>query len=263
MRLVNAKCPNCGANLKVYDTQKTLFCQFCGSSFVVEQAINNYYITNNVTVVNQQVNEGFEVVAGILKGYKGAAKDIVIPDNVLEIADSALEEIDGLTSVVISSNVRTIRSYAFYNCRDLKSVIIPNSVTKMEEGVFEGCSSLEKIYFPSSLTTIPSLTCRHCSSLSAVIIPDTVVSIGSFAFEYCKSLHSIVIPSSVTKIELDAFSGCEKLENVLIQGNPELESDVFLGTMYYGKQLSLKQSPPSNNMTEALKKLLKKIKKSP
>lgn len=46
MPLVNAKCTNCGATLKVDNTKDVANCEHCGSSFIIEKAINNYYTIN-------------------------------------------------------------------------------------------------------------------------------------------------------------------------------------------------------------------------
>lgn len=46
MPLINAKCTNCGANLNVDSSKEAAVCEYCGSAFIVEKAINNY-ITNN------------------------------------------------------------------------------------------------------------------------------------------------------------------------------------------------------------------------
>ena len=37
MPLVDAKCTNCGANLKIDDTNDAAICEYCGSAFVVEK----------------------------------------------------------------------------------------------------------------------------------------------------------------------------------------------------------------------------------
>ena len=54
MPLVNAKCTSCGATIEVNPEAQALVCKYCGSAFVVEQAINNYnnYITNNISKHN-------------------------------------------------------------------------------------------------------------------------------------------------------------------------------------------------------------------
>ncbi len=48
MPLVSAKCTNCGANLSVDNTKEAAICEYCGFAFVVEKAINNYNINNNI-----------------------------------------------------------------------------------------------------------------------------------------------------------------------------------------------------------------------
>lgn len=54
MPLVNAKCTNCGGTLTVDSSQEAAVCNYCGSAFIVEKAIQNYnyHITNNITAQN-------------------------------------------------------------------------------------------------------------------------------------------------------------------------------------------------------------------
>lgn len=49
MPLVACNCTNCGAQLEVDDSNEKAVCQFCGTPFIVEKAIN-YYKTVNVTM---------------------------------------------------------------------------------------------------------------------------------------------------------------------------------------------------------------------
>ena len=46
MSLVAAKCTQCGAELKVDNTQEAAVCKYCGTPFIVEKAINNINIKN-------------------------------------------------------------------------------------------------------------------------------------------------------------------------------------------------------------------------
>lgn len=48
MPLVNAKCTNCGANLKVDSAKDAAICEHCGSAYIVEKAVNNYNVQLNV-----------------------------------------------------------------------------------------------------------------------------------------------------------------------------------------------------------------------
>ncbi len=50
MALKPAKCPSCGANLTIEEERKKAFCTYCGTPFVVEDAIQSFYIQNTVHV---------------------------------------------------------------------------------------------------------------------------------------------------------------------------------------------------------------------
>lgn len=56
MPFVPAKCTQCGANITVDDSKEAAICEFCGTAFVTEKAINNYHITNNVNISNATIN---------------------------------------------------------------------------------------------------------------------------------------------------------------------------------------------------------------
>ena len=64
---------------------------------------------------------GFEIENGILKKYK---------------------EEPGVTEVVIPDGVTSIGDSAFSSCKKLTSVTIPDSVTSIGYGAFWGCKSL-------------------------------------------------------------------------------------------------------------------------
>jgi len=47
--LVEAKCPNCGANLEIDKNLQEAVCSHCGTPFIVQKAITQNNIVNNVT----------------------------------------------------------------------------------------------------------------------------------------------------------------------------------------------------------------------
>lgn len=57
MPLVNAKCTNCGGTLTVDASKEAAICDFCGSPYIVEKAIQNYnyYVTQNIKADNVNV----------------------------------------------------------------------------------------------------------------------------------------------------------------------------------------------------------------
>lgn len=59
MPIVEAKCTNCGQTLKVDSNNDAAICEFCGSAFVVEKAINNFNTYNQYQIehANIQMND--------------------------------------------------------------------------------------------------------------------------------------------------------------------------------------------------------------
>ncbi len=52
MALVPAKCTQCGANIEVDETKDAGICQYCGTAFITEKAINNYNINTKDIIIN-------------------------------------------------------------------------------------------------------------------------------------------------------------------------------------------------------------------
>ena len=60
MGIVAARCPQCGANIKVDAEKDAGICEYCGTAFITEKAISNYntYVTNNYAGANINVVGG-------------------------------------------------------------------------------------------------------------------------------------------------------------------------------------------------------------
>ena len=154
-----------------------------------------------------------------------------------------------VTELIIPESVTRIGNSAFYGCSSLTSVTIPESVTSIGDGAFKGCSSLTAIHItslevwcginfgsgfpkkfnlylndalvteliiPDSVTSLGRYAFYGCSSLTSVTIPESVMSIGDYAFGGCSGLTSVTIPWGVTSIGNDAFNGSSSLTSVTI-----------------------------------------------
>ncbi len=73
-KFVPAKCTNCGGELTVDPSQENAVCEYCGASFIVSKAVQNYNVTHNsytTNVVNDRRKGALEAVLD----YKNEQKE--------------------------------------------------------------------------------------------------------------------------------------------------------------------------------------------
>ncbi len=74
-------------------------------------------------------------------------RDLVIPEGVTSIGQSAFSGCSGLTSITIPASVTSIDEYAFVNCSGLTSITIPEGVTSIGRDAFYYCEALKDVYY--------------------------------------------------------------------------------------------------------------------
>ena len=174
--------------------------------------------------------------------------DLVIPDGVKSIGNSAFRGCTGLTSVSIPDSVTSIGSSAFYNCSGLTSVIIGNGVTSVGSSAFYGCSGLTSVIIGNGVTSVGYEAFSGCTGLKNITVPNSVTSIGNGAFNGISkitvettsiasswfknyaSLKELVIGAQVRTIGNNAFSGCSSLSKVTMkEGVSTIGDQAFSG----------------------------------
>ena len=159
-------------------------------------------------------------------GGKKVEGDLVIPNGVTSISESAFRGCSGLTSVTIGNSVTTIGSAAFWGCTGLTSVTIGNGVTSIGSAAFYNCIGLTSVTIPDSVTSIGNYAFYNCSGLTSVTIPNSVTSIGSFAFYDCGKLTSVIWNAenctTAGSYSSPIFTNCSKLINVTIGENVKI-----------------------------------------
>jgi len=161
MAIVPARCTQCGAGLNVDDNLDAAVCEYCHTPFIIEKAINQYNIESaeiHADVVQVNLTRDFEIIAGVLKEYRGAATDVIIPEEVVEIAPGAFSGMSGITSVYLPDTVKRIGN------RETK----PN----LTNGAFHGCPNLKRVNIPDTVDFI-----MHCSFLTGSDDLDVDISI--------------------------------------------------------------------------------------
>ena len=148
----------------------------------------------------------------------GISGELIIPNNVINIGQSAFNGCSSISGeMIIPNSVTTIGQSAFRDCSNITGELtIPNSVTSIGERVFSGCSGLTSVTIPNSVTSIGSYAFSGCTGLTSVTIPDSVTSIGSYAFSGCSNLTSVTIGNSLTTVGMWAFLDCNALTAVHI-----------------------------------------------
>lgn len=107
-------------------------------------------------------------------GYKGNAKNLVIPETIQGlpvevIGESAFETLK-IKSVVIPSSVKVIRSSAFYECESLEKVTLPEGLFYIGSGAFN-YTALTSVTLPKSLEVL-NRAFHGCDNLAEINIPD-------------------------------------------------------------------------------------------
>ncbi|MBE7043660.1 MAG: hypothetical protein E7399_09280 [Ruminococcaceae bacterium] len=153
--------------------------------------------------------------------YPIGKKDDVyfVPEETIEIEDSAFFGSRILKSVNISNGVISIGEYAFSECMELTNVKTGTDVSKISRGTFANCSSLNSIQVSESLERIENSAFSNCESLTNITIPDKVTYIGDNAFLNCINLKNALIGEGINKIGISVFSGCVSLENIIVSDN--------------------------------------------
>ena len=164
----------------------------------------------------QNVNIGEEVESLPWCVFYGCKfNNIVIPNSVKSIGDSAFSNCENLLYVKLGNSLKTI-GYKAFAYSSIQNITIPESVEKIGQSAFSNCSNLEKV-------TYNAINCEYDGVadyvyslfymngdngndvLQEIVIGNKVEKIPEGMFSFINKVNKIEIPESVKIIEQRAF----------------------------------------------------------
>ena len=111
---------------------------------------------------------GFEIEAGVLVGYTGDERDIVLPREVKEIGDQAFFKQIRIKSIIAKYALQRIGSQAFFDCVSLKEVSLTGGVKEIASDAFWGCTALAEVTLPKEVALIEGDAFGGCENLKTI-----------------------------------------------------------------------------------------------
>lgn len=122
-----------------------------------------------------------------------ACRNVVIPETVTRIGNSAFQGCDGLRSLKLPGSVKYIGDYAFYCHSSIFSITMSSSVDSIGSFAFGGCCNLRTLELPSTLSYIGTGAFCLCSNIADIYnystVPLLIDSKYTFQNVYTATLH--------------------------------------------------------------------------
>ena len=194
------------------------------------------------------------------ENYAFKIKNIVLNEELTELAAGAFRNCVGLGEIVIPAQIEKLPEQVFYNCSKLKKITLPKALTTIEKEAFANCSSLvidnlnvgtmkvganafygvtvNKVtvdsddYAPDRYTSWGTLySTWNGANVKELVITEEVTEIPDYAFEGAVGITEITVPASVSKIGIRAFAGNAELSSVtLAEGLKTIGEEAFEGS---------------------------------
>ncbi|MBO5776505.1 MAG: leucine-rich repeat protein [Clostridia bacterium] len=218
---------------------------FCEGAFVGNEAITEFTISKNVTIISKWTyahfraltnfnvdadNPNYSSIDGNLYNKEGTKliqyaygkedNTFNVPEGVAIIGASSFIENFNVATIIMPKSVIAIEQDAFPNSHGLTTIVMPG-VKRIDEAAFSFCDNLYNVNFGNSLITIGDRA-FNTSAISRVDFPNTLKTIGEDAFAGCNNLDVVEIPDSVTTLGDGAFMECESLSYLSIGDGVEV-----------------------------------------
>ncbi len=162
--------------------------------------INSYEITRN----------------GILVKLVAEQPDIVIPKEVVEIADNLeIENIKLIRTISFGANIEKLGRKCFANISNLEVVNFEfdNKSLDIENDAFRNCEVLNSVNLPQNTNSIGGNCFSGCVALKKLVMPITIKKVGYWAFERCGGEEGIRLLYNGTEYNFNQIDGAKMLND--------------------------------------------------
>ena len=200
-------------------------------------------------------NPNFEIKNGILKKYRGNAKEISLPEGITTIGAWAFSGCKSVSHITVPDGVEEICEGAFWSCSSLTEIRLPASLKKIGKAAFGRCENLKDengfiilrgILFdvcemkicaeiPEGVKEIAQSAFAAQTSLETIIFPKSLEKIRDHAFFACVNLNKLIFPEGLKNIGEGAFEGCRNVHEIQI---PESMTEIGARCFYGCEKLS-------------------------
>ena len=167
--------------------------------------------------------------------------------NKLETIEQHAFSWSSINNIIIPDSVIIIEQSAFYCCGRLESINIPKNVLYIESITFDGCSSLTEITVDEENKNLSNDECGvlfdknktvlihypDANLKTSYVIPNGVVAICERAFNHCYNLATITIPNSVKEFYNDGFNNFYYIKTVHYNGTVEQWENIIGNDSFY------------------------------
>lgn len=198
----------------------------------------------------------------------------ILPEGLKAIGGGAFYNCPKLQDVVIPNTVTTVYDSAFELCKELAITSLPASLKIVRPAAFDGCSKMQIAELPVNLTEVYNQGFRNCKGITASVMPSSLKTIREDGFrgtsvsfaEWSESIATVssaafnttnvtftTWPENIAEIPNGVLGNCKGITDFTI---PATISSLKASSFYIGDKTILRtftcrnMTPPTADMGE-------------
>lgn len=188
---------------------------------------SNYITVENNTIMSVTTNNIFTdakliIADGIVcigsRAFSNCnISQVIMPDTITEIYESAFNNCKTLKKIKLSDNITVLSQSCFDQCESLEDVILPQNLITIKESAFQFCAKLKPLTFPDALERILGTAFYSTNTNLISKLPKSLIELGDWCFgnEGQINITTVDLPK-LTTLGVGVFSKCANLTTVSV-----------------------------------------------